>query len=443
MIKIAVTTLGCPKNVVDSEALLGILKKKRFEITDDVTEADVFIINSCGFLQESEVEALDIVSQAVALKKSTRLKKIILAGCLAQRYGERLFAGLEQVDAVVGVGDFFAIGELIERLIEGKERLKRISPTDGLYHETEERMQITPAHFAYLKISEGCNHKCSFCVIPQIKGRLRSRDPEHVVREAGQLVAAGVREIIVVAQDTTEYLRDKGVADGLSALLRKICRIEGDFWVRTLYTYPAHWTDSLIKLFASETKLCKYVDMPMQHVSDRVLASMGREDRRADIENLIGRMRNEIDELAIRTSMIVGYPGETEREFDELLGFMQSGAFERLGAFIYSPEAGTTAAELPDQVPDELKQERFDRLMRLQQQISLDNNRKLLEREITVLVDEKLDQSDFSHIGRTQWDAPDVDGNVYLVGKELVEGGFVKAAITGYMEYDLVGEVIE
>jgi ribosomal protein S12 methylthiotransferase len=443
MIKIAVTTLGCPKNLVDSEALLAILTKKRFEITDDVIDADVFIINTCGFLKEAEQEALDIVFQAVELKKTTRLKKIILAGCLAQRYGDRLFDRLEQVDAVVGVGDFFTIGEMIERLIDGKERIKRINPTDGPYHETEERILITPPHYAYLKISEGCNHKCSFCVIPQIKGRLRSRDPENVVRETKQLVASGVREIIVVAQDTTEYLRDKGVEDGLTDLLRSICSIEGDFWVRALYTYPAHWTDSLIKLFASEDKLCKYVDMPMQHVSDGVLTSMGREDRRAGIESLIDRMRNEIEDLAIRTSMIVGYPGESEQEFDELLGFMESGAFERLGAFIYSPEEGTRAAELPDQVPDDVKEERFDRLMLLQQEISLNNNRKLLEREVTVLIDEKLEEGDFSHSGRTQWDAPDVDGNVYLVGKGLVTGRFVKAAITGYMEYDLVGEVIE
>jgi len=443
MIKVALTTLGCPKNVVDSEALLGILRKKRFQITDDVTDADVFIINTCGFLKEAEAEALEIVDQAIELKKSTCLKKIILSGCLAQRFGDRLYDSLSQVDAIVGVSDFLSIGDFVERLLAGPGRLKQVAPLRGHYIETEERFLLTPAHYAYLKISEGCNHQCSFCVIPSIKGKLRSREPDNVVREAERLVKSGVREIIVIAQDTTEYLRDRGVEDGLSGLLRRICRIEGDFQIRVLYTYPAHWTDSLIKLFASEPKLCKYVDMPIQHVSDKVLKSMGREDRREDIDRLIEKMRNTIPNVAIRTSVIVGYPGETEQHFNELLGMMRSIKFERLGAFAFSPEEGTKAAELPEQVPDEIKEQRFDRLMQLQQKISLENNRKLLDRQLRVLVDEELAESDFTHVGRTEWDAPDVDGNVYLTGSKLAPGKFATVKITGYMEYDLVGKVRE
>jgi len=442
MTKVAVTTLGCPKNVVDSEGMLGLLKEKGFGIAEEIAEAEVLIINTCGFLKEAEEESEEVIAQAVSLKQSGGLKKIIVAGCLVQRWPNRIFERMPQVDAVVGVGDFPAVPKIIERLMAGDGRIKHVSSTDGAYIEMPDRIRLTPQHYAYLKISEGCNHRCAFCVIPLIKGKLRSRDPENVVAEAERLVADGVKELNIVAQDTTEYLKDRGVEDGLAQLLERICRIEGDFWVRVLYTYPAHWTEKLIKVFACEQKICKYIDMPIQHINDRMLQAMGREDRRENIERLIDSIRRKIPQAAVRTSVIVGYPGEGEREFEELEDFIRLTAFERLGAFIFSVEEGAVAATMPGQVPREIKEARFDAVMRLQQEISLKNNQQMLGRTLKVLVDEKLEQSDYSHIGRTQADAPEVDGAVYLSGKNLEAGRIVEAEITGYMEYDLAGKVV-
>lgn len=443
MIKIAVTTLGCPKNVVDSEGALGLLRERRFEIAESVDEAEVLIINTCGFLKEAEQESKEIIDQAISLKESGRLKKIIVAGCLVQRWPERIFQQMPQVDAVVGINDFSALPEIIERLMAGDSRVKQVSSADGAYIEMPNRVRLTPPHYAYLKISEGCNHQCAFCVIPSIKGKLRSRDPENIVEEAERLIVDGVKELNVIAQDTTEYLKDRGAEDGLVELLEQICQIDGDFWVRVLYTHPAHWSEKLIKLFASEEKICNYVDMPIQHINDRILQAMNRSDRREDIEQLIHSIRREIPDVAIRTSIIVGYPEEGEQEFEEMLDFMRTMAFERLGAFIFSSEEGAKAAAMPEQVSRDVKEARFDAVMRLQQEISLENNRRMLGRTVKVLVDKKLEESDYSHVGRTQADAPEVDGLVYFNGKGLAPGRIVKAKITGYMEYDLVGEVAE
>lgn len=441
MVKVAVTTLGCPKNVADSEAMLGALKEGNFEITEDAAGADVLVVNTCGFLKAAEEESGEIIDQAVMLKKSGGLKKIVVAGCLVQRWPDRIFERIPQVDAVVGVNDFFTMPEIIGRLMNDRKRVKRVSDIDEVYMETGARSQMTPPHYAYLKISEGCSHQCRFCVIPSIKGKLRSRDPETVVAEARRMVADGVKEINIVAQDTTEYLKDRGVKDGLAELLPQICRIGGDFRVRVLYTYPAHWSERLIKVFASEAKICKYVDMPIQHINSRILGGMGREDRREDIEELLIAIRGEIPEVVIRTSVIVGYPGESDEEFEELLEFMREVSFERLGAFIFSPEEGVAASAMPDQIGRELKEKRFDAVMRLQQEISLANNRKMLGRRLRVLVDQELEDSDYSHIGRSGADAPEVDGAVYLRGEGLAPGRFVDVRIGGYMEYDLVGDV--
>ncbi len=444
MTNIAITTLGCAKNLVDSELILGILKKSGANIADDMNEAEVVIVNTCGFIADAQQESIETILQVAHLKSIGRFKKIIVAGCLVQIFGNELRSQIPQVDAWVGVNDFPAIATIIDEVMSG-HRVFEISSHEYIYDHKVPRMLLTPPHFAYVKIAEGCDHLCSFCIIPLIKGKLRSRPEESIVGETQALVGTGVKELILIAQDTTEYGKDLGQPRALAELLKKLCAIKGDFWVRVLYTYPSHWTNELIDIFAGEDKICKYVDVPIQHINNSLLKSMQRGESREVIEELLMKIRTRIPDVFLRTSVIVGYPGETEEQFDELCDFLKNIRFERLGAFTYSREKGSAAAEMEGQLPDEIINERYDRIMRLQQEISFENNSKLVKKRLKCIVDDITKDEDAHRkiVGRTYGDSPEIDGLIYLDGNNLCPGDFVIAEVTDCGKYDLVGRVVE
>jgi ribosomal protein S12 methylthiotransferase len=416
--KVGIISLGCARNLVDSEIILSRLIGKGYQLVD-IRDADIGIINTCSFIEEAKKESLEVIQEVIGLKKKGGLKKIIVTGCLPQRYHKELAENLQEIDALVG----------------------RLNLDDKLEFE---RRLLTPKHFAYVKICESCVNKCSYCVIPQIKGPFTSRDIESIADEVAELDKKGVREINLIGQDTTYYGCDIYGEPRLSGLIEKvISRTENIKWVRLLYTHPAHFSDSLLEQFRKQPKLCKYIDLPLQHINDRILKLMNRRITREDTLRLLERIRREIPQAAIRTSIIVGFPGETDKEFEELLGFLEEQQFERLGAFIYSREEGTAAYNFKGQVPEKVKQERFDLLMARQQEIAGEINRKFLGKEAQVLIDEKEEKGENIYLGRTEFDAPEVDGLVYVhTDKRLGPGDLVKVKITDTLEYDLVGQTI-
>ncbi len=441
MTNVAITTLGCAKNLVDSEVLLGLLQGKGVRVVEELDEADVVIVNTCGFVADAQKESVETILQLAHLKSQGRFKKLIVTGCLTQIFGAELKRQVPQVDAWIGVNDIHAIGPVLEEVAAGRH-VFRTSSKPYLYDHTTPRTLLTPPHYAYIKISEGCDHLCSFCIIPKIKGKLRSRPGSSIVEEARGLLDFGVKELIIIGQDTTEYGRDLGNPDALARLLRKLAAIEGDFWIRVLYTYPSHWTGELVEVFAGEEKICKYVDMPIQHVNDEILKSMRREESRATIEGWLDAVRSRMPEVFVRTSVIVGYPGETEEAFEELCDFIKQVKFERLGAFTYSREKDSAAADMAGQIPDDVKAERYDTVMRIQQEVSLENNSRLLGRRLRCIVDGPAEEgSPADVVGRTYGDSPEVDGRIYLAGKDMGPGDFVEAEVTGFAEYDLVGRI--
>lgn len=440
MTKVALTSLGCARNLVDSELMLGLLKQENMVVCDDANEADVIIVNTCGFIREAVEESIDAILQFCRLKDNSRPKKVVAVGCLVERYREELVRELPEVDAFVGVNRMSEIGQVIREVLSGR-RPVRLKGQPYIY-DTASRFALTPKHFRYVKICEGCNHGCTFCAIPAVKGRLRSRSPVSILSEVARLIREGAREIVLIGQDTAEYGLDRNEPGALPGLLRDLCRIEGDFWVRLLYSCPTHFSDELIEVIAAERKICRYVDLPVQHIDAGILKSMGRKEGPEDILRLIRRIRNAVPGVTFRTSVIVGFPGEGENEFQRLLDFIREIRFERLGAFEFSPEEGTRAAAMPGQVPEEVKSERFDRLMRLQQEISLENNRKLLGRRERIIVDEWSEQADYRCVGRTEGDAPEVDGCVYVKGDAARPGQFAEVEFTGCLEYDLIGNEV-
>jgi ribosomal protein S12 methylthiotransferase len=414
--KIGVVSLGCPRNLVDSQNILGRLCGKGYEVVD-IQDADIGLVNTCSFIDEAKKESIDAVLELIDLKKEGYLKKIIVAGCLPQRYKEELLPHLKEVDAFVG----------------------RV----GLENRSGQKpYQLTPGHFAYLKISEGCNHGCSFCVIPKIKGALQSRTIASIVKEARQLDKEKKSEINLVGQDISIYGLDIYKKLSLSRLLREItASLKRIRWLRLLYLHPHNLSDDLLGIIADEQKICKYVDLPLQHINSRILKAMNRKADKKKIMKLISFARKKIPGAAIRTSLIVGFPGETEREFEELVSFVREQKFERLGVFRYSREEGTAAFNYPEQVPEKVKEERFDILMRIQQEISRQLNRSFFGRVEEVLIDEK--ESDGIYLGRLSIDAPEVDGLVYVrTKKALSPGDFVKIKISDTYEYDLVGDAL-
>lgn len=446
-IKVAVTSLGCAKNLVDSEVILGYLKRGGLQVCEDLGEAQVIIVNTCSFIAEAEEEARETITRLVDLKGRGALERVVVAGCFPARRGAALAREFPGVDYFLGPGEIPHAARVVSSLMgeAGKDRsLPGRSRGGGwfLYDHLSPRIRLTPPHYAYLKVSEGCSNGCSYCLIPRIKGPLVSREISSVVEEARALASEGVREINLISQDTTAYGTDLYGESRLIDLLRGLAGISGLAWIRLLYGHPAGYTDELLRLIAEEPSLCKYIDFPLQHVSDRILASMNRRMTKADAVMRLARVRRAIPEATVRTTFIVGYPGESERDFSELLHFVEEARFEHLGAFIYSREEGTPAAAEPGHVPHEVKCERFHRLMTLQQGIVREMNEGMLGREADVLIDEQVEEGSFALRGRTEGDAPEVDGTVYISGNGAGPGDIVSVRITGTMEYDLVGEMV-
>jgi ribosomal protein S12 methylthiotransferase len=446
--KVGMISLGCAKNLVDAEIMLGSVLKTGMQITANADEADVLVVNTCAFIDSAKEESIDAILEAHQQRGLNKRpgQKLIVSGCMSQRFSRELREALPEVDAFIGLDQVGEMGAIVQRVLSTANDRGHSFVTDRptyIPNYDTPRFRLTPAHSAYLKIAEGCNHPCSFCVIPQMRGRHRSRQPGSVLSEIRALVTEGVKEINLISQDTTYYGMDlwaekagprqpvdSGRGPTLAALLREIQKIDGDFWVRLLYTHPAHWSDELIETIGSCDKVARYIDMPLQHIEEGMLARMRRETSRAHIENLIGRLRSGIPGIALRTTFIVGFPGESDEAFASLLEFIEATRFERLGVFKYSQEEGSRAAKMPEQVPARIKSERYRRAMTVQQRIAREIAAEYVGRELRLLVDQPL-------IARTEADAPDVDARVILSQAAPV-GEFVTRRITGTRGYDLL-----
>lgn len=446
--KIGVVSLGCPKNLVDSETMLGLIHEENYEITNDPSEAEIIIVNTCGFIESAKEESINTILQMAEYKKSGSCKYIIVTGCLSQRYAEELFNELPEADAIAGVEVYDEIGSIIKRVMNGERfiMLERSKP-DVIYTSKETflpRILTTPSYTAYLKIAEGCDNCCSYCAIPKIRGPYRSKPMEQVLKEAKALADNGVKELIVVAQDTTRYGED--LPEGkllLADLLKELNKIESLKWIRVMYCYPNNFTDELIETFASLDKVCKYVDLPLQHASNRLLASMNRYDTREEVETLLAKLRKRIPGIIIRTTFIVGFPGETDADFEELKEFVEQQRFENAGVFAYSQEDGTVAGAMPNQIPDEIKQERYHELMALQAQISEEIHKDTEGQTLEVLVEGIEEDGSGLHYGRSYREAPDIDGLVFIENPgDIKPGCFVKVNILQGFTYESVGERI-
>lgn len=446
--KIGVVSLGCPKNLVDSETMLGLIHKENYEITNDPSEAEIIIVNTCGFIESAKEESINTILQMAEYKKSGSCKYIIVTGCLSQRYAEELFNELPEADAIAGVEVYDEIGSIIKRVMNGERfiMLERSKP-DVIYTSKETflpRILTTPSYTAYLKIAEGCDNCCSYCAIPKIRGPYRSKPMEQVLKEAKALADNGVKELIVVAQDTTSYGEDlPGGKLLLADLLKELNKIESLKWIRVMYCYPNNFTDELIETFASLDKVCKYVDLPLQHSSNRLLASMNRYDTKEEVETLLAKLRKRIPGIVIRTTFIVGFPGETDADFEELKEFVEQQRFENAGVFAYSQEEGTVAGAMPNQIPDEIKQERYHELMALQAQISEEIHKDTEGQTLEVLVEGIEEDGSGLHYGRSYREAPDIDGLVFIENPgDIKPGCFVKVNILQGFTYESVGERI-
>lgn len=446
--KIGVVSLGCPKNLVDSETMLGLIHEENYKITNDPSEAEIIIVNTCGFIESAKEESINTILQMAEYKKSGSCKYIIVTGCLSQRYAEELFNELPEADAIAGVEVYDEIGSIIKRVMNGERfiMLERSKP-DVIYTSKETflpRILTTPSYTAYLKIAEGCDNCCSYCAIPKIRGPYRSKPMEQVLKEAKALADNGVKELIVVAQDTTRYGEDlPGGKLLLADLLKELNKIESLKWIRVMYCYPNNFTDELIETFASLDKVCKYVDLPLQHASNRLLASMNRYDTREEVETLLAKLRKRIPGIVIRTTFIVGFPGETDADFEELKDFVERQRFENAGVFAYSQEEGTVAGAMPNQIPDEIKQERYHELMALQAQISEEIHKDTEGQTLEVLVEGIEEDGSGLHYGRSYREAPDIDGLVFIENPgDIKPGCFVKVNILQGFTYESVGERI-
>lgn len=446
--KIGVVSLGCPKNLVDSETMLGLIHEENYEITNDPSEAEIIIVNTCGFIESAKEESINTILQMAEYKKSGSCKYIIVTGCLSQRYAEELFNELPEADAIAGVEVYDEIGSIIKRVMNGERfiMLERSKP-DVIYTSKETflpRILTTPSYTAYLKIAEGCDNCCSYCAIPKIRGPYHSKPMEQVLKEAKALADNGVKELIVVAQDTTRYGEDlPGGKLLLADLLKELNKIESLKWIRVMYCYPNNFTDELIETFASLDKVCKYVDLPLQHASNRLLASMNRYDTREEVETLLAKLRKRIPGIVIRTTFIVGFPGETDADFEELKEFVEQQRFENAGVFAYSQEEGTVAGAMPNQIPDEIKQERYHELMALQAQISEEIHKDTEGQTLEVLVEGIEEDGSGLHYGRSYREAPDIDGLVFIENPgDINPGCFVKVNILQGFTYESVGERI-
>src|SRR5215210_3942489 len=449
MKKVGFISLGCPKNLVDSEVMMGRLKQEGYEITSDAAEADTLVVNTCGFIDAAKKESIDAILEAARLKSEGKCERLIVAGCLVERYRDELRAEMPEVDAFIGTSQINDITMVADSRVN--TRSLPVLPLGNqtatyLYDESTPRVLATPGHYAYVKIAEGCDRPCAFCFIPQMRGHFRSRRFGSVVAEAKQLAAQGVKELILVAQDSSRYGEDLGERDALAHLMRELCRLDGVEWVRVMYTYPTHISDAFLDVLASEPKAVKYLDMPLQHASGNVLKLMRRGGTRASLERLIKRIRDRVPGIAIRTTFITGFPGETEEDFEELLAFVRNVEFDRVGVFTYSDEEGTPAFELPDKVDARTAVRRRARLMKEQARISRKRNRARLGSVERVLFEGAAKETELLWQGRLETQAADIDGCVLIndapEGFEPLPGQFVNVLITAAHEYDLVGRIV-
>lgn len=440
MKKIGFVSLGCEKNLVDSEVMMGLLSRRGYEITPDESQADVIVVNTCGFIDKAKEESVDTILEMAGLKSTGRCSRLVVTGCLVERYRAELQKEIPEVDAVLGTNEIESILSVCEN-----QSPPPIENRYYLYDETSPRLLSTPRYTAYLKIAEGCDRPCSFCIIPQLRGPFRSRPLASVLNEARFLSENGVRELVLISQETTSYGRDLGLPHGLSQLLGELCRIDGLKWIRFLYCFPSQLDDSVLEVMREQEKVCRYIDMPLQHVSSRILKSMKRGGNGESLRRLMKHIRNEVPGVTLRTSMIAGYPGETEEEFQDLCQFVEEIQFDRLGTFAYSDEEGTASYNLAGKLDEGLIQHRKDRLMRLQARISKARNRQLVGERLTLLVEGQSTETDLLWQGRLESQAPRIDGVVLINdmdGEPPQPGDFRTVEITQALDYDLVGKLV-
>ena len=436
--KILFISLGCDKNLADSEEMLGLLTAGGHEITDDETQADAIVINTCCFIKDAKEESVETILEMAEYKKTGSCHALIVTGCMAQRYQKEIIEEVPEVDAVLGTTSYGDIVKALEEAVAGNH-FEEFRDIDYLPDTGSKRVLTTGGHFGYLKIAEGCDKHCTYCIIPKLRGKFRSVPMERLIAQAEDMAAQGVKELILVAQETTVYGKDLYGKKSLHILLKKLCEIKGIRWIRVLYCYPEEIYDELIETIRDEKKICHYLDIPIQHASDRILKRMGRRTSKQELIDIVGKLRREIPDIVLRTTLITGFPGETEEDHEELKEFVDEMEFDRLGVFTYSPEENTPAAEMADQVPEEVKEERRDELMELQQEISYDRGQDRIGQELLVMIEGKVaDES--AYIGRTYGDAPKVDGYIFVqTGELLMTGDFAKVRVTGALEYDLIG----
>lgn len=436
--KILFISLGCDKNLADSEEMLGLLTAGGHEITDDETQADAIVINTCCFIKDAKEESVETILELAEYKKTGSCHALIVTGCMAQRYQKEIIEEVPEVDAVLGTTSYGDIVKALEEAVAGNH-FEEFRDIDYLPDTGSKRVLTTGGHFGYLKIAEGCDKHCTYCIIPKLRGKFRSVPMERLIAQAEDMAEQGVKELILVAQETTVYGKDLYGKKSLHILLKKLCEIRGIRWIRILYCYPEEIYDELIETIRDEKKICHYLDIPIQHASDRILKRMGRRTSKQELIDIVGKLRKEIPDIVLRTTLITGFPGETEEDHEELKEFVDEMEFDRLGVFTYSPEENTPAAEMADQVLEEVKEERRDELMELQQEISYDRGQDRIGQELLVMIEGKVaDES--AYIGRTYGDAPKVDGYIFVqTGELLMTGDFAKVRVTGALEYDLIG----
>ena len=439
--KILFISLGCDKNLVDSEVMLGLLDSKGYQIVDDETEADIIVVNTCCFIHDAKEESIQTILEMAEYKTEGKLKALIVTGCLAQRYQQEIIDEIPEVDAVLGTTSYDKIVEAIEEALEGNGHVT-LADTDALPLVDTKRLVTTGGHFAYLKIAEGCDKHCTYCIIPKLRGNFRSVPMERLIKEAEDLAEQGVKELILVAQETTLYGKDIYGEKSLHKLLRELCKVDGIQWIRVLYCYPEEIYDELIQTIKEEKKICKYLDLPIQHASDGILKRMGRRTSKQQLIDLVNKLREEIPDITLRTTLITGFPGETEEQHEELMEFVDTMEFDRLGVFTYSPEEDTPAANMPDQIDEEVKLDRQAELMELQQDIAFEQAENMIGREVLVMIEGKVADEN-AYVGRTYKDAPNVDGFIFInTDEELMSGDFAMVKVTGALEYDLIGELM-
>ena len=440
--KLLFISLGCDKNLTDTEVMLGLLASRGYEMTDDECEADIIVINTCCFIHDAKEESIQNILEMAEYKKEGSLKALIVTGCLAQRYRQEILDEIPEVDAVLGTTAYDQILDAVDEALKGQSSV-RMEDLQRLPKVEAKRQVTTGGHFAYMKIAEGCDKHCTYCIIPKIRGRFRSRPMEELIREAEELAEQGVKELILVAQETTLYGKDLYGEKSLPVLLRKLCKISGLRWIRVLYCYPEEITDELIRVMKEEPKICHYLDLPIQHANDDILKRMGRKTSKQELIDIVGKLRKEIPDICLRTTLITGFPGETQEQYEELYRFVSEMEFDRLGVFTYSPEEDTPAALMLDQIEESVKEERQAELMELQQEIAFEAAENMVGKEVLVMIEGKVADENV-YVGRTYKDAPNIDGLIFVeTGVELVSGDFAKVRVTGALEYDLIGGIEE